>query len=71
MFHSVVRAFLVCRSLQIVQDRTVAPLTERPLCDRDVVGSIPGRVIPETLKVVFGALLPGAQHQDSGARDPN
>ena len=29
---------------------------ERPLCDREVVGSIPGRVIPKTLKKILAAL---------------
>ena len=39
-----------------------APVVERPLCDREVVGSIPGRVIPKTLKMVLAALSLGAQH---------
>ena len=30
-------------------------MVERPLCDREVVGSIPGRVIPKTLKMVLAA----------------
>ena len=37
-------------------------VVERPLCDREVAGSIPGRVIPKTLKMVLAALSPGAQH---------
>ena len=37
-------------------------LVERPLRDREVVGSIPGRVIPKTLKMVLAALLLGTQH---------
>ena len=37
-------------------------VVERPLCDREVVGSIPGRVIPKTLKMVLAALSLGAQH---------
>ena len=41
---------------------TVAQLVERLLCDRVVVGSIPSRVIPKTLKMVLAALLLGAQH---------
>ena len=28
-------------------------VVERPLCDREVAGSIPGRVIPKTLKMVL------------------
>ena len=31
---------------------TVAQLVECPLCDREVAGSVPGQVIPETLKIV-------------------
>ena len=31
-------------------------VVERPLCDREVAGSIPGRVIPKTLKMVLAAL---------------
>ena len=34
----------------------VAQLLERPVCGRDVVGSILGRVIPKTFKMVLAAL---------------
>ena len=34
----------------------VAQLQERPVCVREIVGSIPGRVIPKTLKMVLTAL---------------
>ena len=37
-------------------------VVERPLCDREVAGSILGRVIPKTLKMVLAALSLGAQH---------
>ena len=37
-------------------------VVEHPLCDREVVGSIPGRVIPKTLKMVLAALSLGAHH---------
>ena len=37
-------------------------VVECPLCDREVAGSIPGRVIPKTLKMVLVALSLGAQH---------
>ena len=37
-------------------------VVERLLCDREVVGSIRGRVIPKTSKMVLAALLLGAQH---------
>ena len=40
-------------------------MLERPLCDRRVAGSIPGRVIPKTLKTVPAALSLGTQHQES------
>ena len=32
-----------------IKTSTVAQLVERPLYDREVAGSIPGRVIPKTL----------------------
>ena len=35
-------------------------VVERLLCDLEVAGSIPGLVIPKTLKMVLAAL--GAQH---------
>ena len=34
---------------------TVAQLVERSLCDREVAGSIPGLVIPKTLKMALAA----------------
>ena len=34
----------------------VAQLLERPVCIREAVGSIPGREIPKTLKLVLAAL---------------
>ena len=37
-------------------------VVECPLCDREVVGSIPSLVIPKTLKMVLDALSLGAQH---------
>ena len=40
----------------------VAQLVERPLCDREVVGSVPG------IKMALAALLLGAQHYDRKAR---
>ena len=35
---------------------------ERPLREREVVGSIPGRAIPKALKIVPVATLLGPQH---------
>ena len=43
-------------------DRHSGSVVERLLCDREVAGSIPGRVIPKTLKMVLAALSLGAQH---------
>ena len=45
-----------------LRDRHSGSVVERPLCDREVAGSIPGRVIPKTLKMVQAALSLGAQH---------
>ena len=42
-------------------NRHSGSVVERPLCDREVAGSIPGRVIPNTLKMVLAALSLGAQ----------
>ena len=50
---------------------TVAHLVERPLCDREVAGSMPDQVISKTLKQVLAALSLGAQHQESRARNQN
>ena len=44
------------------KERHSGSVVERPLCDREVAGSIPGRVIPKTLKMVLAALSLGAQH---------
>ena len=46
----------------IQSNRHSGSVVERPLCDREVAGSIPGRVIPKTLKMVLAALSLGAQH---------
>ena len=43
-------------------DRHSDSVVERSLCDREVAGSIPGRVIPKTLKMVLAALSYGTQH---------
>ena len=43
-------------------DQHSGSVVERPLCDREVAGSIPGGVIPKTLKMVLAALSLGAQH---------
>ena len=43
-------------------DRHSGSVVECPLCDREVAGSIPGRVIPNTLKMLLAAHSLGAQH---------
>ena len=48
--------------IEHIQNRHSGSVVERPLCDREVAGSIPGRVIPKTLKMVLAALSLGAQH---------
>ena len=40
----------------------IAQVVERPLREREVAGSKPGRAIPEALKMVPVATLLGAQH---------
>ena len=50
------------------QDRHSGSVVEHPLCDREVAGSIPGQVIPKTLKMVLAALSLGAQYYESRAR---
>ena len=37
-------------------------MLERPLREREVVGSIPGHAVPEALKMLPVATLLGAQH---------
>ena len=59
-----IRVYNVCTG-------TVALLVECPLCDPEVAGSIPGQVIRKTLKMVLAALLLGAQHKESRARNQN
>ena len=54
-----VKLFCACH---ILRNRHSGSVVERPLCDREVAGSIPGRVIPKTLKMVLAALSLGAQH---------
>ena len=47
---------------------TVAKLVECPLCDLEVVGSIPSRFIPKTLKMVLAALSLKARNQNWSAQ---
>ena len=55
-------AFFLEDLVLIYGDRHSGSVVERPLCDREVAGSIPGRVIPKTLKMVLAAPLLDAQH---------
>ena len=63
---SQIRICSVCLSYQVIQVQqtgTVAQLVaHQALCDREVAGSIPGQVIPKTLKMVLVALSFGTQH---------
>ena len=51
-----VKTVLISRPITFKPTGTVAQLQERPACVREVVGSIPGRVIPKTFKIVLAAL---------------
>ena len=48
--------------LRITSPVPIAQMVERPLREREVLGSIPGRTIPKALKMVPVAILLGAQH---------
>ena len=48
--------------IQFSADWHSGSVVEPLLCDWEVAGSIPGRVIPKTLKMVLAALSLGAQH---------
>ena len=56
------KPFLVSAILAMKNLFNISNVVEPLLCDREVVGSIPGRVIPKTLKMVLAALSLGAQH---------
>ena len=51
-----VKTFQITRSIIFESTGAVARLLERPACVREVVGSISGRVIPKTFKMVLAAL---------------
>ena len=51
-----VKTVLISRPDIFEPTGAVAQLLERPVCVREVVGSIPGRVIPNTLSMVLAAL---------------
>ena len=46
----------ISRPITFEPTGAVAKLLERPVCVREVVGSIPSRVIPKTFKMVLTAL---------------
>ena len=52
-----VKTVSISRPITFKSIGAVAQLLERPVCEREVVGSIPGRVIPKTFKMVLAALL--------------
>ena len=39
------------------------------VCDWEVTGSIPGQIIPKSLKMILAALSLGTQHYESRARN--
>ena len=51
-----VKTVQISRPITFKPTGAVAKLLERPVCVREVVGSIPGRVIPKTSKMVLAAL---------------
>ena len=51
-----VKTVQISKPITFAATGAVAQLLERPVCVRKVVGSIPGRVIPNTLKMVLAAL---------------
>ena len=59
---SILLSFIAAFFIIHVCNRHSGSVVERPLCDREAAGSIPGRVIPKTFKMVLAALSFGAQH---------
>ena len=57
--HGIIKTYV---ERQWLFHRNSGSVVESPLCDREVAGSIPCRVIPKTLKMVLAALSLGAQH---------
>ena len=51
-----VKPVQISRPITFEPTGAVAQLLKRPVCVREVVGSIPGQVIPKTLKTVLAAL---------------
>ena len=51
-----VKTVQISRPITFESTVAVAHLLERPACVREVVGSITGRVIPKTFKMVSAAL---------------
>ena len=48
----------------------IVEMVERPLREQEVVGSIPGRAIPNALKMVPVAYLLGTQHYKASTGSP-
>ena len=48
--------------MRVISRVPIAQMVERPLREREVMGSIPGCAIPKALKMVPVATLLGAQH---------
>ena len=53
---TMVKSVQISRSINFEPTGAVAKLLERPVCVREVVDSIPGRVISKTLRMVLTAL---------------
>ena len=52
-----VKTVQISRPITVKLIGAVVQLLERSVCVREVIGSITGRVIPKTLKMVLAALL--------------
>ena len=60
--HSHIYPYMLKLNFTPVKNWHSGSVVEFPLCEREVSGSIPGRVIPKTLKMLLAALSFGAQH---------
>ena len=54
---AMVKIVQISRPITFEPTGAVAQLLERSVCVREAEGSIPGRVIPKTFKMVLAALL--------------
>ena len=54
----------------VTRKALIARMVERPLREREVVGSNPGRAIPKALEMVPVATMLGAQHYRKSTGSP-